>query len=168
MPEDTIDTLFALSIEAETAAREFYGGLLRLFGHNPRAARVWEEMRSDEEEHVRFLKEVRARLTPEQLQAPAEPEMMRGLRNVLKFSPQEVLRGIRDLNDAYHYAHELEHSEINTVLEFIIHEYHIDPALRARLVEKYLQAHVKRLLALGGAAWRQSVLANPIADNLPG
>jgi len=47
MPEDTIDTLFTLSIEAEMAAREFYEGLLCLFGHNPRAARVWEEMRSD-------------------------------------------------------------------------------------------------------------------------
>jgi len=86
MPEDTIDTLFTLSIETEMAAREFYEGLLRLFGHNSRAARVWEEMRSDEEEHIRFLEGVRARLTPEQLQAPADPEMMRKLRNVLNFS----------------------------------------------------------------------------------
>ncbi len=126
-------------------------------------------MRSDEEEHARFLEEVRARLTPEQLQAPADPEMMQGLRNVLmKFSPQRMLQSIRDLNDAYNYAHELESSEVNSVLEFIIHEYHIDPALRAQLVDMYLQAHVKRLLALGGLAWRQSVLANPIADNPPG
>jgi len=160
MPEDTIDTLFALSIEAEMAAREFYEGLLRLFGHNPRAARVWEEMRSDEEEHARFLEEVRARLTPEQLQVPADPEMMQGLRNVLmKFSPQKMLQSIRDLNDAYNHAHELESSEVNSVLEFIIHEYHVDPALRVQLVEMYLQVHVKRLLALGGAAWRRSVLA---------
>jgi alkylation response protein AidB-like acyl-CoA dehydrogenase len=160
MPEDTIDTLFTLSIEAEMAAREFYEGLLRLFGHNPRAARVWEEMRSDEEEHARFLEEVRARLTPEQLQEPADPEMMRGLRNALmKFSPQGMLQSIRDLNDAYNYAHELENSEINSVLEFIIHEYHIDPVLRARLVEMYLQAHVKRLLVLGGTAWRRSIQA---------
>jgi hypothetical protein len=160
MPEDTIDTLFTLSIETEMAAREFYEGLLRLFGHNPRAARVWEEMRSDEEEHARFLEEVRARLTPEQLQEPADPEMMRGLRNALmKFSPQGMLQSIRDLNDAYNYAHELENSEINSVLEFIIHEYHIDPVLRARLVEMYLQAHVKRLLALGGTAWRRSIQA---------
>jgi len=160
MPEDTIDTLFTLSIETEMAAREFYEGLLRLFGHNPRVARVWEEMRSDEEEHARFLEEVRARLTPEQLQEPADPEMMRGLRNALmKFSPQGMLQSIRDLNDAYNYAHELENSEINSVLEFIIHEYHIDPVLRARLVEMYLQAHVKRLLALGGTAWRRSIQA---------
>jgi len=160
MPEDTIDTLFTLSIETEMAAREFYEGLLRLFGHNPRAARVWEEMRSDEEEHARFLEDVRARLTPEQLQEPADPEMMRGLRNALmKFSPQGMLQSIRDLNDAYNYAHELENSEINSVLEFIIHEYHIDPVLRARLVEMYLQAHVKRLLALGGTAWRRSIQA---------
>jgi len=160
MPEDTIDTLFTLSIEAEMAAREFYEGLLRLFGHNPRAARVWEEMRSDEEEHAHFLEEVRARLTPEQLQEPADPEMMRGLRNALmKFSPQGMLQSIRDLNDAYNYAHELENSEINSVLEFIINEYHIDPVLRARLVEMYLQAHVKRLLALGGTAWRRSIQA---------
>jgi len=102
---------------------------------------------------------VRACLTPEQLQAPAEPEMMRRLRNFSKFSSQEILQGINDLNDAYYYAHELEHSEINTVLEFIIHEYHADPILRARLVDMYLQAHVKRLLALGGAAWRQSIQA---------
>ncbi len=169
MPEDTIDTLFALSIGAEKAAREFYEGLLRLFGHNPRAAKVWEEMRSDEEEHIRFLEEVRARLTPEQLQEPADPEMIQRLRNALRrFSPQGARQNIHDLNDAYNYAHELEHSEVNSVLEFIIRENHVDPALRARLVDMYLQVHVKRLLALGGVAWRRSGLASTTADNSPG
>jgi len=31
-----------------------------------------------------------------------------------------------------------------------------------------LQAHVKRLLAPGGVAWRQSVQASTMADNSPG
>ncbi|MCX7855664.1 MAG: hypothetical protein N2556_06780, partial [Anaerolineae bacterium] len=110
-------------------------------------------------EQIRFLEEVRAHLTPEQLQAPANPDIMQKLRGCLKFSPQDTLQGIRDLNDAYHYAHDLEHSEINAVLEFIINEYHLDLALRARLVDHYLQTHVKRLLALGGVAWRQSIQA---------
>ncbi len=159
MPEDTVETLFALAIQAEQSARDFYAGLLRLFSHAPRAAAVWQDMKNDEEEHIRFLEEVRARLNPDQLQAPADPEMMRKLQGCLQFSPQDALQGIRNLNDAYRHAHELEHSEVNTVLEFIINEYHLDPAVRAHLVDQYLQIHLKRLLALGGTAWRQSVPA---------
>ncbi len=157
MSEDTVETLFSLAIQAEQIAREFYEGLLRLFGHVPRVAAIWQKMMEDEEEHIRFLEEVRARLTPEQLQAPANPDMMHKLRECLKFSPQDTLQGLRDLNDAYYYAHDLEHSEINTVLEFIINEYHLDPAVRAQLTDHYLQRHLKRLLALGGMAWRQSI-----------
>lgn len=159
MPEDTIETMFVLAIQAEKAAREFYEGLLHQFGHVPRVAAIWREMMEDEEEQIRFLEEVRTRLTPEQLQAPANPDIMQKLRGCLKFSPQDTLQGIRDLNDAYHYAHDLEYSEINAVLEFIINEYHLDLAIRARLVDHYLQIHVKRLLALGGVAWRQSIQA---------
>lgn len=157
MPEDTVETLFSLAIQAEQAAREFYEGLLHQFGHVPSAAAVWQAMLEDEEEQIRFLEQVRAHLTPEQLQAPADPDMMHKLRNCLKFSPQDVLQGIHDLNDAYHWAHDLEHSEINAVLEFIINKYHLDPAVRAQLADHYLQTHLKRLLALGGAAWRRSV-----------
>lgn len=159
MPEDTVETMFSLAIQAEQAAREFYKGLLHQFGHAPRAAAVWQEMMEDEEEQIRFLEEVRDRLTPEQLQAPANPEIMRKLRECLKFSPRDALQGFRDLNDAYNYAYELEHSEINAVLEFIINEYHLDPVVRARLVDHYIQIHVKRLLALGGIAWRRSIQA---------
>jgi rubrerythrin len=44
MPEDTVETMFALAIQAEQSAREFYAGLLQLFSHAPRAAAVWQEM----------------------------------------------------------------------------------------------------------------------------
>lgn len=159
MSTDTVEMLFDLAIQAERAAREFYAGLLHRFDHVPRAAAVWREMMEDEEEQVRFLEEVRARLTPEQLQAPADPEMMRKLRLCLEFSPQDALQRIRTLNDAYGWAHDLEYSEINAVLEFIINEYHLDAAVRTRLVDHYLQKHLKRLLALGGVAWRRSIRA---------
>lgn len=159
MPEDTVETLFALAIQAEQSARDFYAGLLHLFSHAPRAAAVWQKMQKDEEEHIRFLEDVRACLTPDQLQAPADPDMMRKLRECLRFSPQDALQGIRDLEDAYQYAHDLEYSEVNTVLEFIINEYHLDPTVRVRLVDHYLQMHLKRLLALEGPAWRQSIQA---------
>ncbi len=46
---------------------------------------------------------------------------------------------------------------MNSVLEFIINEDRIDPAERARLVDEYLQKHLKRLLALEGPAWRRSI-----------
>lgn len=157
MAEDTVEAMFSLAIQAEKTAWEFYDGLVRLFGHVPRPTAVWQEMMEDEEEQIRFLEEVRARLTPEQLRDPANPDIMQKLRECLEFSPQDTLQGIRDLNDAYHYAHELEHSEINAILEFIINEYHLDPAVRAHLVDHYLQTHVKRLLALGGVAWRRGI-----------
>lgn len=159
MPEDTVETLFALAIQAEQSARDFYAGLLHLFSHAPRAAAVWQEMEKDEEEHMRFLEEVRARLTPDQLQTPADPDMMRKLRECLRFSPQDALQGIRDLEDAYQYAHDLEYSEVNAVLEFVINEYHLDPPVRVRLVDHYLQTHLKKLLALEGSAWRRSIQA---------
>lgn len=42
MPEDTVETLFALTIQAEQSAREFY-----VFSHAPRAAVVWQGTRAN-------------------------------------------------------------------------------------------------------------------------
>ncbi len=156
--ENTVETLLSLAIACEKAVYEFYEGLLRKFAHVPRAVEVWQGMLEDEQMHIRFLEHIRSRLSPDRLRAPADTEMLQSIRKAAKFSPQSTLQKIQNLNDAYEFAHELEHSEVNAVLEFIITEY-ADPVLKAQMVDQYLRVHLKRLLALGGAEWRRSICA---------
>lgn len=158
MTEETVDTLFSLAIAAETAARDFYHGLVRKFAHAPRAARVWQEMLAGEEEHIHLLEQIRSTLPSERLQASADADVIRKIHSALKFSPQRTLQKIHTLDDAYEVAYELEHSEVNSVVEFIVNEY-VEPGLRLQMVNHYLTAHIKRLQALGGANWRRSIRA---------
>lgn len=147
-------------IAAEEKAAVFYEGLLRKFQHSPRAAALWQNMLDDEKEHRRLMEQARVGLTADELQAPANPEMLHKLMVAMHFSPDRALRQVHDLNDAYEFALDLEQGEINVVFEFILTEYaHLEEGVRDRLVELYLRDHIKRFQELQGESWRRSVKA---------
>ena len=107
---ETIEALFELAITAEKAVRDFYLGLAKKFSHLPQVSTFWKGMLTDEMKHAQGLEGFRRSLTPEQLSAPADPNLVGKAKKVLDISIQHSLDSIANLDDAYELAHALEHS----------------------------------------------------------
>ncbi len=147
MSENTTDTLFELAIAAEKEAKVFYAGLIKKFQHVPKAVKVWREMMQDEVTHSQELQKIKATLTEEQLRAPVDQSIMWKAESVREFSAENSLNQIETLGEAFQTAHDIEHSEVNTVFEFILTEF-VDPDVQREFVVSQLQEHVARLEAL--------------------
>ncbi len=163
--EETVAGLFELGIAAENAAEEIYRGLEKRFAHHPEVAGFWARYAGEEKGHARQLQQLRDRATPEQLSAPADPSLIYSLHNLLQPSVTEVLGRIQNLDEAYELANELEHSEINTVFEFLITRCSTDEKIQAFL-KSLLQDHISRLMfgfpaQFRSAAKRREVQALP-------
>jgi len=159
----TTAELFKLAIAAEEAAEELYLGLKAKFAHQPEIADFWREYAREEVGHACWLESVRDKSSPEQLSAPADPSILNDARKLLRFSPQHALEEIKNLEDAYQLANELENSEINVVFEFIITNFSSDESAGSFL-RAQLRDHIARLVTefparFTSAASRQAVKA---------
>lgn len=154
----TVEELITAAIAAEEKAYTFYAGVLRKFQHVPRVAAIWRDLMEDEEEHRRLLEKARANLTPKELQAPADPDVLYRIKGVLHFSPENSLQAVRNLEDAYAVALDLENSEVNAIFEFILDKYvAADEEERKHMVDVYLRDHIRRLQDLQEEVQRQNV-----------
>ena len=142
--ENTINTLFEMAIAAEKEARIFYRGLTKKFQHVPMAANVWRGMMQDEVMHFEELQKIHATLTEEQLRAPVDQSIMWKAESVREFSAENSLNQIETLGEAFQTAHELEHSEVNTVFEFIMTEF-VDREDQRAFVASQLREHLAKL-----------------------
>jgi len=142
---ETTAELFKLALAAEQAAEDLYLGLEAKFAHQPEVAGFWGDYAKEEVGHARWLESVRDKSSPEQLSSPADPSILNAARNLLRFSPQNALEGIKNLEDAYQLANELEHSEINVVFEFIITNFASD-ASAGSFLRAQLRDHIARLV----------------------
>lgn len=156
----TVEELITAAIAAEEKAYTFYEGVLRKFRHAPHVAAIWQELMNDEDEHRRLLEKARANLTPEELQAPADPEILYKIQEVLRFSPESSLQTVRTLDDAYAIALDLENSEVNAIFEFILNRYvAVDEADQKHMVDVYLRDHIRRLQGLREEVQRRNIQA---------
>ncbi len=155
---ETIATLFELAIVAEKAAGDFYLGLVEKFSHLPEVSTFWKGMLADEMQHSWELENIRNYLTPEQISAPADPHLLEKAKKVLGFSVKDSLDSITTLNDAYQLAHDLEHSEINTVFAFIMNKF-ISRKKQKEFILGELENHTQKIMKfseiLGDARWRK-------------
>ncbi len=140
----TIAELFQQAIAAERQAEELYRGFRTRFAHHPPVARFWAELAADEREHAMRLEQLRATLSPQQLTAPADPEMVRTAQQLDNFSVEEALHGIHNLEDAYQLADRLENSETNTLFQFLLATFSLRQRTRF-FVEARLQQHINKL-----------------------
>ena len=76
-----------------------------------------------------------------------EPSVCWKAKSCAGFSAQDGLNAAQTLEQAYELAHELEHSEVNTVFEFILSEYMEQDAQRD-FVTAQLKQHAARLEAI--------------------
>jgi hypothetical protein len=129
---------------------------MEAFAHEPEAAEVWWKMGADEAAHIRLLEQILGSLSPDQLQALADPFWLEQARSAARYSPEQVLARIQTLEDAYQEAHALENSELNAVFEFVLTEYFPRP-LRRGFIHNLLREHVSRLDRLRTTEWRRSI-----------
>jgi rubrerythrin len=118
--QTTVADLFKLAIAAEGATEQLYRGFQAKFAHHPDVAHFWEGYAAEESGHAQWLKRLRESSSPEHLSASADPKMLQAARWVLRFSVDDALAQIQNLQEAYELAHETEHSETNLIFEFLI------------------------------------------------
>ncbi|MGB9871303.1 MAG: hypothetical protein ACPLYD_06550 [Anaerolineae bacterium] len=156
MDSQSVDDLIALLLHAETAVQTLYLRLVEAFAHEPKAAEVWWKMGADEAAHIRLLEQIRDSLSPERLQAPADPLWLEQAKSAARFSPERAMARIQTLEDAYQEAHAIENSELNAVFEFVMTEYFPRP-LKVEFIHNMLREHVDRLQDLRTTEWRRSI-----------
>ncbi len=171
MPENTVGDLFELAIAAELGAQEIYQLMEQMFHHDPDAAKFWKRYAAEEAGHASWLITLRNRLPPEKLAEPADPLVLENARRLLEHSANELLGKIRNLDDAYQLATEMEGGETNAVFEFLIDHFSDDPNTPAFL-RAQLHGHISRLsldlpVQYRGKMNREKIKAAPIDDLNP-
>jgi rubrerythrin len=140
----TVEKLLDVAIRLEAAAGRFYEGLAQRFSHCPEVAEFWRVMAAEEACHENRLAEWRASLSAARLSQPADGRMLQMGETLLGTSVEELLDGVRNLDDAYETAHDLESSETNAIFRFFITEFSQDQRVIAALRQD-LDEHVERL-----------------------
>jgi len=141
----TIGDLLAVGVQLEAAAQRFYEGLVEMFRHAPEVADFWRHFAADEMLHGKQLTELHASTSETRLSEPTDAMMLEAGRKLLVLSPEDRLREVRNLDDAYEIAHDLETSETNTIFRFFITEFSQDRCIITAML-RHLDGHVERLI----------------------
>ena len=107
-------------MSAESEAEAFYSLLAERFAANSEVAGFFEGMCRDEQAHIAGITSLRDSLPRDRLDEEAPPHAIALVSNFLRFSADESLRKVNDLEDAYRLAVNLEFSEVNRLHELLI------------------------------------------------
>ncbi len=164
----TVEYLFELAIAAEYAAEKLYRELMVRFVAYPEVCEFWKRMALEEVGHARGLERIRKNLTPEQLESPADPEMLKCALKALSVPLDRLLAQVTDLEVAYQLVSNLENSETNAVFEFLINHFAFNPEL-VPFFNNQLRAHLGALMEFseqfGDESLRRRIKAAPISNS---
>jgi len=141
----TVDDLFQMAIAAERAVEAVYETLHDRFTAHAPVARFWRSYAREEAGHAHRLERIRDNVPLDNLSLAADPDLLDMARRNLSLAQQASRAEIGSLDDAYQLAHELEHSEVNTIVELLVADYVDDPEASA-LVRSQLREHIDRLM----------------------
>jgi rubrerythrin len=142
----TIGDLLVMGIQLEAAAQHFYEGLAEMFTHCPQVAEFWRLFATDEMVHGAQITKWREAASADRLAERADVALLEAGRRLLVPSVQERLGEVRNLDDAYEMAHDLETSETNTIFRLFITEFSQDKRIVMAMM-RHLDEHVERLMA---------------------
>ena len=111
--------LIETAIAAEDAARKVYLGFTHKFISQPEVSDFWQTMADDESEHGRILTEMRSHLPADELTLPVDARLAEKAEQLKKLDICKLVSSVRNLDDAYRIAYDLESSEVNTVFNFL-------------------------------------------------
>ncbi len=117
----------------------------------------------------RGREKLRERAAPEKMGQPASPSILEDARRAISISVDSLVWSIRTLQDAYEIANELEHSEMNSVFEFLI-SYFIEDSETQTFLRAQLTDHVGRLMIefprhVGTGTFRRTIIPGEDGSN---
>ena len=139
----TVAELFDIAIYLEAAGEGIYGHWRKLFADHPKVSAFWKEYQEEEFHHARLLRKIRENLTSEQLVAPADLEVYQAALNVQE-DTKRINKDVETLDEALELASQIENSEINTILEFLV-TYFSQEETTKEMVHHQMREHVETL-----------------------
>ncbi len=155
----TNEAIFEYAIEIEYKAADIYREFSQLFSHIHEIYAFWRELTEEEMQHADMLQDIRKSLTNEQLQSPCDKKLLDIVARI-----QHMLRGfftesIKNLDDAYELAHELEFSEINVLFKLLATKF-VSSEQQKKIVSK-IMLHQQKLMHFnqnfGDRDWRKGI-----------
>ncbi len=137
--------LIELAIHGERAFETFYKQVAAKFNHHPDIEKFWIDYAAEENQHAHWLEALRDRIAEDVLDSPADPLVLEDAERALITPFANLLLSIRTLQDAFEVANELEHSETNAIIDFLITHFSEDDQVRDFL-RAQLNQHIARLM----------------------
>lgn len=158
--EHTLSELFKQAIEIEYKFSKVYSKLSILFSHVPDISAFWDGFAREEIFHMNTLQDIHKSLTQEQLLSPAERKMWEGVVMIRDFLGKDLIGSIKNLDDAYELAHELEFSEVNAIFKFLAIKV-VPSDEREKFIISHIEQHQKKLMdfskKFGDRVWRKQI-----------
>jgi len=158
--EKTIDELFKRAIKIERKAGDIYKELSNLFSHIPEVSALWKGLAEDETLHMNTLQDIHKSLTQEQLSSPSDEQIWENVVKIQYLLDKDLLGQIKNLDDAYELAHELEFSEVNAIFKFLTIDL-VPSEERKEFVMSEIKQHQQKLLDFdhnfGDRTWRRQI-----------
>jgi rubrerythrin len=137
------EELCDLAITAEKKMGEFYLGLMKKFSYSD-VSKWFRTLARHEVAHMKMVGTIINSMNPEQLYAPANPDLIKEARDYIKIPVDDELDAIDTLEDAYKKIRELEYSsEINVVYSFLLSEFVSAEQKQKRLQQ--LKSHLRKI-----------------------
>ncbi len=158
----SIDQVFELAIAAEEAAERGYRDMASWFALYPEVTEFWKQYAREEAAHAQALWDLQRRLDAEQLAEPADAGALADAQQLFRVMSRQALDAVQTLDDAYELANELEHSEINTVFEFLFTTFS-DYGKGQAFLRSQLRDHITRLMYHFPASFQSAAVRRGVA-----
>ena len=145
----TVAELFDLAIHLEEAGEGVYEHWEKLFAHNPEVADFWKICQEEEIHHAKLLRKIKSKLTPEQLTEPADLAIYQAAINTRE-DTKKIKVDVNTFDEAIEIATQIENSEINTILEFLVTHFAEEESTK-EMVQSQMREHVEKLNVLSPA-----------------
>ncbi len=139
-----VSDLFEFAIGIELSSGELYSVLTKKFAHVEGVASVFEALAKDEGKHAAELVKIRNSLAEPQLQEVVAREYALKIKYLGQFTSLIKAAAVRNLDDAYELAHDLENSEVNRVFQMLATKY-VPAERRKQFVASEFSQHTARL-----------------------
>ena len=142
----------------EKTAALFYHQLAFRFAHLPEVAAFFTSMEKEEGEHERAVNSLYASLSPSELNEAPPKELCESVLTVSRLIEHILSVDVKNLDDAYELAHQLEFSEVNSVLKLLLT--HIMPrnkksSFKLDTVDDHQHGLLEFETRFGDRAWRK-------------
>ncbi len=141
--DNTVADIYERLINIEFRAGELYGKLSILFTHVPEISAFWKELAEEEKFHMNTLLGIYKSLTEEQLFSTSEKQMWKNIVKIQDLLNTNLIGSIKNLDDAYALAQQIEFSEINDIFKFLATEHTLSEEQEELVLSNVMQHHNK-------------------------